>query len=434
MNNRTPTPPHPFLAGNAPQRFGGNGTRRLNNVPLFIFGGVAALTVVIIVWVCAQRSTPPPKAKEDDHGGSTVQYARAMAGERAGGVIPRAFPSPSPSAAPAVMAAAAALASSAPSPSPTPDEWEKQRRAALLAAYGAKPGVEGGFERLAQQRQQQKAQQLPPQQVAMLQRADPNNVADALEAYRQQLAQAPALTPQNGGYGAPYGAATGDPNRLGNFNGPSNRWALPNRVEPPAGRYVLQTGSVIPAVLITAMDSDLPGAVTAQVSQDVYDSPTGTALLIPKGAKLFGEYVSGNGISYGQNRVFVVWQRIIFPNGNTLDIGAMPGVDQQGMSGFHDSVDSHWVRTFGSALLMSAITAGFTISQPQYGNTNGVSASQALSESLGQNIGNAAAMLLQKNLNVSPTIRIRAGYRFNVTAVKDLTFDRPYFVPSYDAN
>jgi type IV secretory pathway VirB10-like protein len=227
------------------------------------------------------------------------------------------------------------------------------------------------------------------------------------------------------------GNASTDPNRLANFNGPRNRWDLNTRVEPPAGRYVLQTGSVIPAVLITAMDSDLPGAVQAQVSQDVYDSPSGQFLLIPKGAKLFGEYVSGSGISYGQNRLFVAWQRIIFPNGYTLDIGAMPGADQQGESGFHDSVDSHWVRTFGSALLMSAITAGVTISQPQYGNTNGVSASQSLSESLGQNLGNASSMLLQKNLNVPPTLKIRAGYQFNVTAVKDLVFDSPYFVPDY---
>ena len=128
----------------------------------------------------------------------------------------------------------------------------------------------------------------------------------------------------------------------------------------------------------------------------------------------------------------VAWQRIIFPNGTTLDIGAMPGADGQGMAGLRDLADSHWLRTFGSALLMSAIVAGTTLSQPQYsGYGTSQNAGSVLSEALGQNLGTAMSQLLEKNLNVAPTLKIRAGFRFNVMAVKDLVFTKPYPLPDY---
>ena len=97
------------------------------------------------------------------------------------------------------------------------------------------------------------------------------------------------------------------------------------------------------------MESELPGTITAQVSQDVYDSGTGNYLLIPQGSRLVGEYA--NAIQYGQSRIFVAWQRIIYPDNSALDIGAMPGADAQGESGFHDEVDNHFIRLFGSALV-----------------------------------------------------------------------------------
>src|ERR1700738_3669673 len=124
-----------------------------------------------------------------------------------------------------------------------------------------------------------------------------------------------------------------------------------------------RTGWVIPALLLTAMESELPGTITAQVSEDVYDSGTGHYLLIPQGSRLVGEYA--NAIQYGQSRIFVAWQRIIYPDNSALDIGAMPGADGEGESGFHDLVDNHFLRLFGSALLMSASTAGITYSQDQ---------------------------------------------------------------------
>ena len=154
-----------------------------------------------------------------------------------------------------------------------------------------------------------------------------------------------------------------DPNNLGTYDGLRDRWKLNTRLEAPITPYILRTGFVIPALLLSAMESELPGTIIAQVSQDVYDTPTGNYLLIPQGSRLIGEY--SNAIQYGQARIFVAWQRIIYPDGSALDIGAMPGADEQGEAGFNDQVNNHFVRLFGSALLMSAITAGVTYSQSQ---------------------------------------------------------------------
>jgi type IV secretion system protein VirB10 len=176
------------------------------------------------------------------------------------------------------------------------------------------------------------------------------------------------------------------------------------------------------------MESELPGAITAQVSQDVYDTPTGNFLLIPQGSRLVGAY--SNAVQYGQARIFVAWQRIIYPDGSALDIGAMPGADEQGESGFRDQVNNHFVRIFGSALLMSVVTGGITISQPQSTNSNSthLSTQDALGAALGQQLGQATSDMLEKNLSIAPTLKIRPGYRFNIMVVKDLTLDRPYVV------
>lgn len=408
-------------ASTSPRGTRGPGVRRINHVPIWIASGVALVFIACVCIVGALRGSQQAAPAPVDHGGSAVQMASAMVGARDGGIVPKASPSSSPGASPAVVTAAVQPPPPAASATPTPDEVQKQRQAAYRAALLAKPGVEDqAFEKLSQQKQQFDAQQ-----VAALQKADPNNSAELLAEYRRQLDEAHnAQGPNNG------------PNELANFQGAGSgdRWTNAHRVTAPISPYILQTGSVIPALTITAMDSDLPGAIVAQVSQDVYDSPTGQYLLIPQGTKIFGEYVSGsgNGVGYGQSRIFVAWQRLIFPNGWTLDIGAMPGADGQGMAGLHDQVDSHWIRTFGSAILMSGIVAGVALSQPQNnGFGNQQSSSGVLSEALGQTLGTSLSQLFQKNLNVSPTLKIRPGFRTSVMAVKDLVFDRSYQMPNY---
>ena len=203
------------------------------------------------------------------------------------------------------------------------------------------------------------------------------------------------------------------------------RWKLDSEVQKLASPYVLQTGFVIPATLISGINSSLPGQIMAQVSQHIYDSPVGKWRLIPQGSRLVGTYSSE--VEFGQARVLVAWQRIIFPDGKTMDIGAMPGADGVGYAGFKDLVNNHYLRIFGSALIMSAIVAGATYSQRDAGGAFGrQNAGSIMSQSLGQQLGLVTANLIRKNLNISPTLEIRPGYRFNIIVTKDMKFSRPY--------
>lgn len=206
----------------------------------------------------------------------------------------------------------------------------------------------------------------------------------------------------------------------------SEAWKLDAEVSTPSSPYELQTGFVMPATLITGINSDLPGKIVAQISQNVYDTATGRHLLIPQGTKIWGTYSSQ--VAFGQSRVLVGWNRLIFPDGKTLDIGEMPGATGAGYSGFEDKVNNHYFRLFGAAFMMSAVTAGITWSQDRNedNDDDGTSASEAMSEALGQQLGQTASQLIQRHLNVAPTLEIRPGFRFNVIVTKDMVFNRPY--------
>lgn len=200
---------------------------------------------------------------------------------------------------------------------------------------------------------------------------------------------------------------------------------LPNKVVPQMSPYELKRGSVIPATLITGLNSDLPGRITAQVSQNVYDSATGYRLLIPQGSKLFGRYDSK--VSFGQERVLVVWTDLIFPNGSTLQIGGMAGTDAEGYGGFKDKVDRHLWRTWGSAALVALIGTGIDMSMPESSTlATQDTASDAARRNFAESFGRVAEQTISKNLNVQPTIQIRPGYKFNVLVDQDIIFPSAY--------
>lgn len=188
---------------------------------------------------------------------------------------------------------------------------------------------------------------------------------------------------------------------------------LPAAVQPPLARHELFAGSVIPAVMLSGIDSDLPGTISAQVRQTVYDSLNPSVVVIPQGTRLIGEYSSE--VAYGQSRVLVAWSRLIFPNGATIDLRGMEGTDGKGQAGFHDQVDNHYLRVFGSAILMSLLGVGAQLSQPQNsGALNTPSASQQAAAATAQQLNNVGTNLLNRNLNIQPTLVIRPGYAFNV--------------------
>jgi type IV secretion system protein TrbI len=153
------------------------------------------------------------------------------------------------------------------------------------------------------------------------------------------------------------------------------RAVSPDRLTNPPSPYVVQAGAVIPAALITGVRSDLPGQVTAQVTENVYDSPTGRYLLIPQGSKLIGAYDSQ--ISFGQDRVLLVWTRLIMPNGRSIVLERQSGADTQGFAGLEDQVDYHWLRLFAAAALSTVLGVG-----SELGATN----NEVLSRQTGQKL------------------------------------------------
>ncbi|AGB73802.1 MULTISPECIES: IncP-type conjugal transfer protein TrbI [Rhizobium] len=200
---------------------------------------------------------------------------------------------------------------------------------------------------------------------------------------------------------------------------------LPNKVVPQMSPYELKRGSVIPATLITGLNSDLPGRIIGQISQNVYDSATGYRLLIPQGAKLFGRYDSK--VSFGQDRVLVVWTDLIFPNGSTLQIGGMAGTDGAGYGGFKDKVDRHLWRTWSSAALVAILGTGIDMSMPESTTlATQDTASDAARRNFADTFGRVAEQTISKNLNVQPTIQIRPGYEFNVLVDQDIVFPSTY--------
>ena len=193
-------------------------------------------------------------------------------------------------------------------------------------------------------------------------------------------------------------------------------------------QFELKTGAVIPGVMVTGINSDLPGNIIAQVSQNVFDSATGKHLLLPQGAKLFGVYDAR--VIYGQERVLVAWNRVVFPDGSSITLGAMLGSDMAGNAGYTDEVNNHYFRIFGSAVLMSLMSGGMAYTMDSLDNSNSESDKPTLQNEMGSalaaQLGQATLQLLQKNLNIKPTLEIRPGYQFNVIVTKDLVFERPY--------
>jgi type IV secretion system protein TrbI len=214
---------------------------------------------------------------------------------------------------------------------------------------------------------------------------------------------------------------TSQDHKLAFLNGSvDRRTTSPDRIQPPASPYVLQAGAVIPASLITGLRSDLPGQVTAQVTEDVYDSPTGEILLIPHGARLIGQYDAQ--IAFGQSRALLVWNRLIMPNGRSIVLERQPGADTEGYAGLEDEVDNHWGMLFKAAILSTVLSVGSEAGMS--GNNNG-SLAEAIQQGLSQSINQTGQQVVGRSLNIQPTITIRPGFPVRVLVTHDLVLE-PY--------
>jgi type IV secretion system protein VirB10 len=189
----------------------------------------------------------------------------------------------------------------------------------------------------------------------------------------------------------------------------------------------LKAGTVIPGLLLVGVNSDLPGTVVGQVSENVYDTATGRYLLIPQGTRIIGVYDSR--ITYGQKRVGIVWNRLIYPDGSSLNIAGSPGTDISGYSGLKGRVDNHYGQLLTAALFTSVFTAAVDIASGSDGSTydnNRKSAKDILVETTGTVIANTGARLAQRALDIQPTIVIKPGSRFNVMVTQDVAFLSPW--------
>ena len=205
---------------------------------------------------------------------------------------------------------------------------------------------------------------------------------------------------------------------------------LQSDLKSPISVYELKAGSIIPATMINGLNSDLPGSVIAFVRSNVYDTVSRRYILIPQGSKLFGVYDSQ--VLYGQERVAVAWNRLIYPDGSSINLKGMPGSDLEGYSGFHDKVDNKYWRLFGTSFIMGVISGAMQYSQNNISNNNGTNnptVGQTMAGSLGQQMGQTGLAVTQKNLTVKPTLTIRPNYPFSIMITADLVL-KPWKNPS----
>jgi len=228
-------------------------------------------------------------------------------------------------------------------------------------------------------------------------------------------------SPNLAGLGLPGqpGALTAQDRQLAFLNASVDRRTVaPDRVAAPASPYVLQAGAVIPAALITGIRSDLPGQITAQVTEHIYDSPTGRILLVPQGTRIIGQY--SNDVGFGQRRVLLVWNRLIFPNGRSIVLERQPGADTQGYAGLEDGVDYHWWDLAKAAGLSTLLAVGAELAVDDDDRLV-----QAIRNGGQDTINDAGQQIVRRQLNVAPTLTIRPGFPVRVIVTRDLVFE-PY--------
>lgn len=438
-----------MLPNASPGTLNQNGVRRVNNLPLILVIAAFALFVLIIAFVAMKRANQQHPTKQDPipverHMDSSLMAAEIVAG-RAGGIIMPAKPIEKVNTS---LALPVALVDNPDNPpvirnkppilrpktirsgeltSPDLDRIKMAKMEQFEDAVKAKMSIPlpDQLSTASTFKTQHAGDDAQSKLAALKRQMELLNSGDPTASYQARLQQIRAAM---GGHEGDAGMHLIQ-NPSQNLSDLSDRWELHSTVEAPSTPFVLRAGAVIPGIMISGVKPDLPGQIIGQVSQNVYDTATGKYLLFPQGTRLIGMY--SNEVSYGQSSVLIAWQRLIFPDGKALDIGSMPGGDSAGYAGFHDQVNNHYVRLFGSALLMSGVVAGITYSQNPtqtgaFGQPAQPTAGSVMSAALGQELGQVTSQMIAKNLNIAPSLTIRPGYEFNVIVVKDMTFTKPY--------
>ena len=198
---------------------------------------------------------------------------------------------------------------------------------------------------------------------------------------------------------------------------PDARIYASGTIQQPRSPAQLMAGTVIPAALLTALNSDLPGQVIATVTEHVYDSLTGRLLLIPQGSRLLGQYDSQ--VAYGQRRVLLVWTRLIRPDGSSIVLDRLQAVDAGGQAGLENAVDNHWGRFIGGSVLSTLLALGGQLAAPEEDSDEGT-VIVSTRDSVQETITGAGQQVTRRNLNLQPTLTVRAGFPVRVLVNRDL--------------
>ena len=200
-----------------------------------------------------------------------------------------------------------------------------------------------------------------------------------------------------------------------------------NRLTKYETIYEVKQGSVIPAILITEVNTDLPGSVLAQVRENVYDTRSGKFLLIPKGSKLYGRYESS--VARGQSRVFLVWDRLILPNSKTVDLSTFNTADSLGNSGVTDKVNNHTLALIGNAILSSVLNLGDTLSSGVSFSIGGINVGlngnkKDGNDKEGSPFKQVTSKIVDQEANRKPTLTIKRGFKFNIIVNGDMILEK----------
>jgi type IV secretion system protein VirB10 len=287
----------------------------------------------------------------------------------------------------------------------------------IIAAQGQPPPLSSGP--LDHDQQQQRDQEAEAARISRL--VVSTNVREASTAaeYRGASSSNSAASNQDEAL-----VQSGQDHKLAFVNASvDRRTTSPERITKPASPYVIQAGTVIPAALITGIRSDLPGQITAQVTENLYDTPSGRFLLVPQGARLIGTYDSQ--VSFGQSRVLFVWTRLILPSGRSIVLERQPGADAGGYSGVEDEVDNHWKELLGAAALSTLLSVGTEVNSGADLNNNNAAIISALRRGTADSLNQAGQQIVRRNLNIQPTLTVKPGFAVRVIVNRDLVLE-PY--------
>ncbi len=372
---------------------------RLSRKVLIGLGGAASLVVLgATIWALqpSRRSGPGEELYSTDHK-ATADGLAALPRDYTG--LPRNVPSLGP---------------------PLPGDLgrpivaaQNSGQAVTVPSTPAAPGVDEEAQRLAQERESARLSKLfattaVPQPGGGLLPSVIDAASSALPSGVLPNAGSPLA-------GAADVRQNGQDHKLAFVNAASDKQTVsPDQLKPPASPYVIQAGTLISGALLTGIRSDLPGQITAQVTENVYDTPSGRYLLIPQGAKLIGVYDSQ--VTFGQSRVLLVWTRLLMPNGQAIVLERQPGTDSQGFSGVEDSVDYHWGELFKAALLSTLLSVGAEAGTSNTGN----GLVEAIREGASNSFSQTGSQIVGRQLNIQPTLTIRPGYPVRVFVNRDL--------------